>query len=108
MTSRRVVQLWGEMGVIGRSTAVLVLVGLLWAGVTAAYGIAGSLFVTRPAFQEYIHTRDSVQARLWFRRDSAAGVDYIRDSVFRADFRAYKYRECVRHHGVTACLPEKP
>lgn len=80
---QKAVQMWGEMGVIGRATAVFALIGSMWLLVTAAYSVAGSLFVKRSDFQVYVHERDEYFAQ----RDSALAVWLVADSAQKADIR---------------------
>lgn len=82
---RRAVEMWGEMGVIGRATAVLVLVGLLWAGVS---GFKNAIETWVLPIRVYLADRHNDQLR------------YVRDSVASAARhdelrRGQKYTDCL-------------
>lgn len=104
MTAReakqRATELWGEMGLVGRATAIAVLIGLVWAGVTGSYRAASILFVPRSEME----VRDDSLRAYFYRRDSAQAIWLVEDRAWKADMKREKHRECVRHHGERACL----
>jgi hypothetical protein len=98
----RAMEVWGDMGIVGRTTASLILVGLVWAGLTGFYRAAAVLFVPRSEMEV---RDDSLRAYL-YRRDSAQAIWLVEDRAWKAEMKRDAYRECVRHHGERRCLPK--
>ena len=94
---QRALAFWGEMGVVGRATALLALIGLVWTGVTA-------VFVTRSDFERYVHDRDATLARYLAQRDSAQAVRNVTQERFERDVLFFIYRDCVRRNGERNCV----
>jgi hypothetical protein len=101
MTKERAKEMWGEMGLVGKSISICTLIALTWAGLTAAKTSVETWLVPRSEMEV---RDDSLRAYL-YRRDSTQAIWLIEDRVWKAEMKAEKHRECVRHHGERSCLP---
>lgn len=100
----RALKLWGEMGLVGRASLVVGLLVACWTLLTAAWGGVTTVLVSRSAFEQYVHDRDTKLATYLYQRDSAQAVKNVRDSAWQAETRRLLKQDCIRHHGTRACL----
>lgn len=108
MTARdakaRVLELWGERGLLGRIALIGTLIGMLWVGVTAMKGTVEIWLVPQRQAQE---TKDSLNA--FFTRQQIADIQWkAEDRAFKNEMRTWRHQECVRRYGPTNCIQTTP
>lgn len=106
---QKAVELWGEMGLVGRAITILTGATLLIGLVTAFKRTADTFYVPLPAFQKYVYQRDSALARMLYHRDSTQAMWLLEDRQFKTEMRTWRYQECANRYGPGKCthLPTK-